>query len=101
MEITPGPVEMSTIRIATNTIIPDSTFPRLLNIRQSGQLHLWLYCDRDPQVTFLSIHRYGMGFYPGTGAADETGAGPGLGTTRNVPVRYGTPRPDYREGGLR
>jgi acetoin utilization deacetylase AcuC-like enzyme len=44
---------------------------------------------RDPTVMFLSIHRYGMGFYPGTGAADETGSGPGLGYTRNVPVRYG------------
>ena len=30
---------------------------------------------------FFSIHRYGHGFYPGTGAADETGTGPGLGRT--------------------
>ncbi len=44
----------------------------------------------DPGVTFLSIHRYGMGFYPGTGAADETGRGKGLGHTLNVPVRFGT-----------
>src|SRR5205814_4520253 len=29
----------------------------------------------DPAVHFLSIHRYGRGFYPGTGAADETGTG--------------------------
>ncbi len=49
---------------------------------------------RDPQVGFLSIHRWP--FYPGTGAADETGSGPGLGTTRNLPVEYGTPRGDYR-----
>jgi len=49
----------------------------------------------DPQVMFLSIHRYGMGFYPGTGAADETGSGKGLGHTRNVPLRHGTRRPDY------
>jgi acetoin utilization deacetylase AcuC-like enzyme len=47
----------------------------------------------DGRVGFLSIHRYP--FYPGTGAADETGTGPGLGTTRNVPIRYGTSRPDY------
>jgi acetoin utilization deacetylase AcuC-like enzyme len=47
----------------------------------------------DPRVGFLSIHRYP--FYPGTGNADETGTGPGLGTKRNVPVRYGTSRPDY------
>jgi acetoin utilization deacetylase AcuC-like enzyme len=44
---------------------------------------------------FLSIHRYGHGFYPGTGAADETGTGRGLGCTLNVPVRFGTPRHDY------
>jgi acetoin utilization deacetylase AcuC-like enzyme len=47
----------------------------------------------DPRVAFFSIHRYP--FYPGTGAADETGTGGGLGTTVNVPVHYGTPRPDY------
>ncbi|HEX4589194.1 MAG TPA: histone deacetylase [Gemmataceae bacterium] len=46
----------------------------------------------DPTVYFLSIHRYGQGFYPGTGAADDTGAGAGLGTTRNIPIRYGTSR---------
>src|SRR5262245_2928451 len=51
----------------------------------------------DPSVPFLSIHRYGHGFYPGTGAADETGTGPGLGANRNVPVRYGTPRRDYHD----
>jgi acetoin utilization deacetylase AcuC-like enzyme len=49
----------------------------------------------DPTIHFLSIHRYGHGFYPGTGAADETGTGPGLGQIRNVPVRFGTPRPQY------
>jgi acetoin utilization deacetylase AcuC-like enzyme len=50
----------------------------------------------DPEVFFCSIHRYGGGFYPGTGAADETGTGAGLGKTLNVPVRYGTSRADYR-----
>jgi acetoin utilization deacetylase AcuC-like enzyme len=50
----------------------------------------------DPNVFFYSIHRYGDGFYPGTGAPDETGSGEGLGTTLNVPVRYGTTRADYR-----
>jgi acetoin utilization deacetylase AcuC-like enzyme len=50
----------------------------------------------DPQVLFFSIHRYGMGFYPGTGAADESGRGKGLGFTRNVPIRHGTSRKDYR-----
>ncbi|MBV9123083.1 MAG: histone deacetylase [Planctomycetes bacterium] len=48
----------------------------------------------DPQVLFFSIHRYGN-FYPGSGAADETGTGPGLGSTVNVPVRFGTSRQEY------
>jgi acetoin utilization deacetylase AcuC-like enzyme len=49
----------------------------------------------DGQVTFLSVHRYGRGFYPGSGSADETGTGPGLGHTINVPVSFGTSRADY------
>ena len=47
----------------------------------------------DPQVGFLSSHRWP--FYPGTGAADETGGGRGLGFTCNLPIEYGTPRKDY------
>ena len=47
----------------------------------------------DPQVGFLSIHRWP--FYPGTGDADETGGGRGLGTTLNLPIEFGTPRKDY------
>lgn len=42
----------------------------------------------DPRVGFLSVHRYP--FYPGTGDRDETGSGPGLGLTRNVPLPHGT-----------
>jgi acetoin utilization deacetylase AcuC-like enzyme len=51
----------------------------------------------DPRVLFMSIHRYGVGFYPGTGAAGETGSGKGLGYTLNVPVRFGTSRREYHE----
>ena len=49
----------------------------------------------DPTIHFLSIHRFGHGFYPGSGDSDETGSGPGLGSTTNIPVRYGITRPDY------
>ena len=49
----------------------------------------------DPQVLFFSIHRYGMGFYPGTGAADDTGRGKGVGYTMNVPIRYSTSPKEY------
>jgi len=47
----------------------------------------------DAQVGFFSIHRWP--FYPGSGAAGETGAGKGLGTTLNVPVEFGTSRAEY------
>jgi acetoin utilization deacetylase AcuC-like enzyme len=47
----------------------------------------------DSRVGFFSAHRWP--FYPGTGAADETGAGDGLGATLNLPVPFGTPRSDY------
>jgi acetoin utilization deacetylase AcuC-like enzyme len=49
----------------------------------------------DGGTFFYSIHRYGGGFYPGTGAADETGTGAGLGCIQNVPVKFGTPRQEY------
>lgn len=43
-------------------------------------------------VGYLSMHR--DPFYPGTGAADEIGAGEGLGSTLNLPIRFGTSRTD-------
>lgn len=47
----------------------------------------------DERVAFLSIHRWP--FYPFTGEAGETGQGRGLGFTRNLPIRFGTPRSEY------
>ena len=47
----------------------------------------------DPRVGFFSVHRHP--FYPGTGSRDETGTGPGLGFTRNLPLAYGIGRADY------
>ncbi len=49
----------------------------------------------DSSVHFLSIHRFP--FYPGTGTADETGSGAGLGTTLNIPVEFGSSRQQYRD----
>lgn len=48
---------------------------------------------RNENVFFLSVHRHP--FYPGTGHIDETGTGPGLGKTANLPIRFGTSRADY------
>src|SRR5690606_6874937 len=47
----------------------------------------------DPRVAFFSAHRWP--FWPGTGAADETGYADGLGFTRNLPMTFGTPRREY------
>jgi acetoin utilization deacetylase AcuC-like enzyme len=47
----------------------------------------------DGNVHFLSLHRYP--FWPGSGAADETGTGAGLGATLNVPLRFGLSRREY------
>ena len=41
----------------------------------------------DPSVLFVSIHQWPL--YPGTGAAGDEGAGPGLGHTVNLPVPAG------------
>jgi len=49
----------------------------------------------DGRVGFFSSHRWP--YYPGTGAADETGTGAGLGATLNLPVTFGTTREKFRE----
>jgi acetoin utilization deacetylase AcuC-like enzyme len=41
----------------------------------------------DPTVLFVSSHQYP--FYPGTGAANETGTGAGQGFTLNIPLSAG------------
>ncbi|MGD8277209.1 MAG: histone deacetylase [Gemmatimonadota bacterium] len=47
----------------------------------------------DPGIYYLSLHQWP--WYPGTGTAEERGAGAGTGTTRNVPVRAGISRDEY------
>ena len=42
----------------------------------------------DPTVLFVSSHQYP--YYPGTGAASETGRGAGAGFTLNIPLAAGT-----------
>jgi acetoin utilization deacetylase AcuC-like enzyme len=44
----------------------------------------------DPSVFFFSTHQWPL--YPGTGRADERGAGPGEGTTLNCPFPAGSGR---------
>jgi acetoin utilization deacetylase AcuC-like enzyme len=49
--------------------------------------------EGDPQVLYVSTHQYP--YYPGTGAADETGRGEGPGFTVNVPLPAGCGDADY------
>ena len=52
----------------------------------------WIFYD-EPRVLYVSTHQYP--FYPGTGAADEVGRGPGKGFTVNVPLEAGCTDSDY------
>ena len=52
----------------------------------------WMFYD-DPRVLYVSTHQFP--FYPGTGAADETGARDGAGFTVNVPLEMGATDADY------
>ena len=47
----------------------------------------------DPRVLYVSTHQWP--YYPGTGAAEETGAGRGAGFTLNVPLEAGATDADY------
>lgn len=49
----------------------------------------------DPSVYFMSFHQ--SPWYPGTGMRGETGAGDGVGTTRNVPLTAGTTGAEFQE----
>ena len=53
----------------------------------------WMFYD-DPAVLYVSSHQYP--FYPGTGAAHETGSGAGKGYTVNVPLEAGATDADYQ-----
>jgi acetoin utilization deacetylase AcuC-like enzyme len=52
----------------------------------------WTFYD-DPSVLFVSSHQYP--FYPGTGAANETGRGAGAGFTVNLPMEVGATDADF------
>lgn len=53
--------------------------------------------EADGDALFVSLHRYGGLFYPGTGAASEVGVGGGVGATLNVPLPAGAGTPEYME----
>jgi acetoin utilization deacetylase AcuC-like enzyme len=49
----------------------------------------------DPTVLFVSSHQFP--YYPGTGAADETGTGAGRGFTLNLPMEAGARDAEYEQ----
>jgi acetoin utilization deacetylase AcuC-like enzyme len=51
--------------------------------------------EDDPAICFISTHQYP--YYPGTGAADETGRGPGQGTVVNMPLSPGAGDQVFRQ----
>ena len=57
----------------------------------NGTQHIF---ERDPNVLYVSLHQFP--YYPGTGAADETGLGSGRGFTVNLPLEAGAVDEDYR-----
>jgi acetoin utilization deacetylase AcuC-like enzyme len=56
----------------------------------NGTQHLF---EREPRVLYVSSHAYP--FYPGTGALDEVGEGPGRGYTVNLPMPAGLGDVEY------
>jgi len=80
------------IAIAARSAIDDHRLNRVLIVDfdvhhgNGTQDAFW----NDPQVGFLSIHRWP--FYPGTGRAEETGGSAAPGGICNLPTEYGTPR---------
>ena len=57
----------------------------------NGTQHMF---EADPHVLYISTHQYP--YYPGTGAADEVGRGPGRGFTVNLPFEVGAVDEDYQ-----
>ena len=51
--------------------------------------------EDDPSVLYVSTHQYP--YYPGTGAASETGVGRGAGATVNCPMPAGATDTDYEK----
>ncbi|MDI6884236.1 MAG: histone deacetylase [Hadesarchaea archaeon] len=49
----------------------------------------------DPSVLYMSLHQHPLTLYPGTGFADEIGAGEGEGYTVNAPMEPGSGDAEY------
>ncbi|NJD62769.1 MAG: acetoin utilization protein AcuC [Deltaproteobacteria bacterium] len=60
------------------------------------------HCDGTQEMLYrepllkISLHRFGPGFFPGTGSAEETGEGDGEGYCLNIPLPEDTDSAAYR-----
>ncbi len=77
------------IAVAARELIAEQGLSRVMIIdwdvhHGNGTQHIF---EEDGDVFFASIHQWP--FYPGTGASDETGRGPGAGATLNCPLPPG------------
>lgn len=80
-----------------------------MEMLREGRFHRVLYIDIDvhhgdgvqeifygtDRVMTLSFHKYGDGFFPGTGGLDEFGTGQGKGYSLNVPLGSGIDDASY------
>ncbi len=57
--------------------------------------------EEDPEVFYISIHEHPTFSFPGTGHAEETGTGRGLGTTLNIPLLPGKGDAEVQDAFLR
>ncbi len=58
----------------------------------NGTQHIF---EQDGTVLYVSLHQSPETLYPGTGYAEETGRGAGLGATVNIPLGPGTADEEY------
>ena len=59
----------------------------------NGTQHIF---ESDPSILFISLHRFGRDFFPGSGAINECGKGDGQGRTVNIPwMQAGLGDSDY------
>jgi len=81
---------LNNIAIAAAHLIEEHSCARILIVdwdahHGNGTQHIFY---SDPKVFYFSLHQYP--FYPGTGAASETGDGVGKGVTLNIPLAAGS-----------
>ncbi|MEK6798926.1 MAG: histone deacetylase [Planctomycetota bacterium] len=76
------------VALAARRLLEDHNLSRVLILdwdvhHGNGTQHSF---EEDPRVLFVSLHGHPAIVYPGTGYAEETGRGAGLGFTINVPI---------------